>query len=901
MGLTARRTNKSAFVWAMLICAALSYNFSYSLFQDLARMLVHRGAVAVHEQRLPLAFYGLTYLPLLIGLAGTATWARRKGNELFAQPVRQFVTGLSCLLLAAAFQHPKAVFPVGTAMAAMFALQIGLFRNRLLIIPAVAAFLAAGFGLAEFARNVWEIQVPPDMKLLCLSTAAIALLYPGRRIDRLIESLPDERSSGDFSPVHLFCQRVSLAVTLILATCWFGLAVASATPAEVMVSQTLLLSLLAVHALVWNTPRLVEAALSFAGAGAIIHAVLLHVPPADIVADGTLALLVLWGCTHVPQRWFGKRISDLLRPACRNVSGVCLTLLLLFYYLPDLAHDTLTGQHLAAWGLLVMVVLWMFDAARRFASPLHAVVGCFGVVGLATAGVTEWLGVAASREWLLTTWGAAAFAGVAPAVLLGRCHDRREAARDDSPDGEERRSAVWALAAPVWIVVLGSLLGVAAISTVLFSMPARIAGMVAVAGLLWLGHGRRMAEVQQTGLIALNWQLLSLLVQINVPGVKALLPLSPDWLIPCSLPLALATAVSGQLVRLLNPREHHEYARELLKVHTVVLNMVMYGALLASLGHLEQGLTPQQILMSACTFAIVVVAAAWDACWLNQVERVWWSEAVAGMAVAYFLLFHVIHFGSGIAPFVVLGTGLGLWGIGHVAERRPAIAVLSGPFSLTGVTLPLAAALLATGRHLAGFSTSLLGMHSLALFAAAAFYFWRGIEDRRKPLVVLSAAILNGSLVLLWRDLHWTDPQLFMMPLGLSVLGLVELLHAEIPEPMHNPLRYAGALVILVSPTFHIVGGSWLHLATLLAAAVGVTLLSIGLRVRALMYTGVAFVVADLIAMVIRGSIDRPNLLWIAGIGVGTAVLILAALCENRREVMLQKLRVLTAELETWR
>src|SRR5260221_4724375 len=128
MGVIARRTNKSAFVWAMLICLALSYNFSYSLFQDLAALLIHRGAVAVHEQRLPIAFYGLTYLPLLIELAGIATWAERTGNAFFARPVRQFVAGLSCLWLAVAFQHPKAVFPVGTAMVAMFALQLGLFR-----------------------------------------------------------------------------------------------------------------------------------------------------------------------------------------------------------------------------------------------------------------------------------------------------------------------------------------------------------------------------------------------------------------------------------------------------------------------------------------------------------------------------------------------------------------------------------------------------------------------------------------------------------------------------------------------------------------------------------------------------------------------------------------------------
>jgi hypothetical protein len=450
-------------------------------------------------------------------------------------------------------------------------------------------------------------------------------------------------------------------------------------------------------------------------------------------------------------------------------------------------------------------------------------------------------------------------------------------------------------------MVLGSLLGVAAISTAVFSTPARIAGMTAVAGLLWLGRARKMPDVQQTGLIALNWQLLSLLVQVNSPGVKAVLPLDLAWLISCSLPLALAAAVSAPLSRFPNRRANTEIAQDLLQVHGLLLNLVTWGALAASLGHLPQGLTPLQVLMAAATFAIVVAENLWEACRSDRVERVWWGEAVAGLAAAYFLVFGVIQFGSGLAPLVILATGLALWGIGRGAALRPATSTLAGPFSLTGLTLPLAAVCLAVGRHAAGFSTTLVGMHSLALFAAAAFYFWRGIEEHRKRLVVLSAVIVNGAFVLLWRDLQWSDPQLFMMPLGLSILGLVELLRAEIPERMHNPLRYAGALVILVSPTFHIVGGSWLHLATLLAAAVGVTLLSIGLRVRALMYTGAAFVVADLIAMVIRGSIDRPNLLWIAGIGVGTAVLVLGALCENRREVMLQKLRVLTAELETWR
>ncbi len=41
-----------------------------------------------------------------------------------------------------------------------------------------------------------------------------------------------------------------------------------------------------------------------------------------------------------------------------------------------------------------------------------------------------------------------------------------------------------------------------------------------------------------------------------------------------------------------------------------------------------------------------------------------------------------------------------------------------------------------------------------------------------------------------------------------------------------------------------------------MVAAVGITLLAMGLRIQALMYTGTAFLAADLIAMVVRGGID---------------------------------------------
>ncbi|MGH9363300.1 MAG: hypothetical protein ACRD2T_15420, partial [Thermoanaerobaculia bacterium] len=250
--------------------------------------------------------------------------------------------------------------------------------------------------------------------------------------------------------------------------------------------------------------------------------------------------------------------------------------------------------------------------------------------------------------------------------------------------------------------------------------------------------------------------------------------------------------------------------------------------------------------------------------------------------------------------YAILGSGAALWALGRWAGLRPATAVLAGPFLKTAMVLPLAAVLLGVGRHLLGPPPPWLGARSLAILLAGGFYFWRGIESRSSPLLVLAASIANAALALLWRELEWSDPQLCMIPAGASVLILVEVLKREIPRRLHDPLRYLGALVILVSPVFHIVEGSWLHIVTLMIASVAVVLAAIGLRVRALMYAGTAFLAADLAAMVVRGGIEDHNVLWIAGLALGAGVIALAAWCERRREAVQSRLRALAAALETW-
>jgi hypothetical protein len=305
-------------------------------------------------------------------------------------------------------------------------------------------------------------------------------------------------------------------------------------------------------------------------------------------------------------------------------------------------------------------------------------------------------------------------------------------------------------------------------------------------------------------------------------------------------------------------------------------------------------------VLAAATFALVAITELLAACRENDESRVWWAEMILLSGAGYLFYFKQISFGHGRAMYVVLLLGVATYCTSLFARRNPRTAILSRPLELTGYWLPLLTVAIGVGRHVLGLPSYWLGANSLALLLAAGFYCYHAIERRWAGSWLLSATSLNIALMLLWSELNLSDPQFYLVPIGISVLGLVQLLKREIPAQFHNPLRYLGALLILVSPTWHIVGGSWLHMVTLLIAAVAIVLVAIGLRVRALLYTGAAFLLADLVTMIVRGSLAQPNLLWIVGLGVGASVVALGAFCENHRELLEQRLRLLSASLKQW-
>jgi len=754
MAVTARRTRKQAFVWAMLGALTVAYNFSPAFFRDAARHVVSWGASTVKEAALPYAFYGLTYLPLVAGLGLVGSRLQRRGDAFFAPVIAKYRLGLTAALLALGWLHPKALLPVGVALCAVCSLDALRSRGRVATILASLSLATAGLGAPTFGAEVLGWPYPLCFEIYTLGAAAAAILVSSHAVDRTSS------------------RWIAAFLSLGIAVEWlFAMHTSSGFRLEACLSAGLVTALLAACA----------------------------------------ALL--------PAAWLGGAAT-------------------LFW--------------IAAWS-----------------KALHPILGLDGaLLGCAIAGA----------------------AAIPVRALLERRARRLEARNLDGRGWRALTSPMaWVSTGVLALVSFGSLLS--------FSPIIRATGFVALGGLVLATLVESRPSLRSLAWIPANWQALWLLVRACAPGAQGILSTTAATIGPALLPLALGASVSLAVYQRSFAR-HDDALGATALVHRWALRGCAAAALALSLT--LPGLDLAQTGMAAGAFALLAASEVSSARRHQSVERAWAAEAAAGAGVVYLAWFDVIRFGHGVSSYVLLGSALAFLGCSSLAARRPEWAVLSGPFRRTALALPLGVVALAAWKHVSGAPVQWLGSNSLALLGAGAFYFWRGIEERRKAWIVLSGAVLNAALAILWRELDWSSPQLYLVPLGITVLGFVELLKEQIPRKLHDPLRYAGALTILVSPLFHILDGSWVHFFTLLVSSTLVVLLAIGLRARALLYTGTTFLTADLAGMVVRSSIDNRNILWITGLGLGALVVALAALCESRREAVMNRVRVLTAVLRSW-
>jgi hypothetical protein len=900
MGLVARRTGHRAFVWAMLILVTLAYNFSYVFFRETARTVLAQGAAAVRESRLPLAFYGLTYLPLLLGLTVAARFAASRGREVFAQPIRTFCITLPGLLLMLACTYTTAMFPVSAALLALSVAQVFIFRDRRLVYLAIAAWFVGSLGVIPFAQFFLEMAFPANAQLMVLVLASAALLMPGLILDRFVQTLPNswnekrklERMIYD-SPCEFFSVGSSFVLG-ILGLVWLS----EFNPTPTFWAATLLLiGLQFVHSLRRVELPLGPIVYGFATFyGVYFVEELPGVSPSAIASVSVLFLLMQWVATYFLANRPQLRVSHVYLPTLKVASLAGLSAgmyaLCLWPMLCEVLQLPAGLMFDSNWMIRLLLIVWTFDAARRYAQPFFTVLGTVAVFFAASSLLVLNLGNAA-YEWMPLAWSTIAFSGILAVKLWQDWRLNQLNAITANRFSDELKTFIRPLN-----LMLPALQMILAIATLpLMSWPLRLAAVVAVVSLIVIARFRRDQQLGYAGLLVFNWHGLVALAACLYPSAEYLPSLFQSEAFFVVLPLTFASSISLSVWQGLRLRVS-KTAAEVCDLQRIFLYLVIAAGLVVSL--LAPTLDLQNGFFAAATFTLLALSVTVEACQRKSESFVWAAEAIVMAAVGYLAYFDWLVFGHGWAMFVVLGLGVGAYVLSQIACRFPQTNILTRPLAQTGFWLPLLTVAIGVGRHFFYANPQWMGMNSLAILLVAAFYFYHAIERRENWLWMLSAGIVNLAMLMLWRELKLTDPQFYMIPIGVSLLGLVQLLRKEIPAKFHDPLRYCGALIILVSPTFHILGGSWIHMVTLLVASVLIVLVSIGLRIRALMYTGTAFLLADLVAMIVQGSLAHPNLLWLVGLGVGAAVVAFGAFCENHREQLEQRLRMISATLKQW-
>jgi hypothetical protein len=249
-------------------------------------------------------------------------------------------------------------------------------------------------------------------------------------------------------------------------------------------------------------------------------------------------------------------------------------------------------------------------------------------------------------------------------------------------------------------------------------------------------------------------------------------------------------------------------------------------------------------------------------------------------------------------PLVVMLLAFTGVGLGELFRRRGKL-VLAEPLERTGILLPI---LPVFGFWVLNSDVS----YSNLLFLVGLFYGALSVMRRSFRFGILAVFAGNGGLWKLLDDAEGYDfyqhPQLWLIPVALSVLVAGHVNRDRLTKDQMTMIRYATLMMIYVSSTSDIfINGvsesTWLTIILLILSVIGV-LAGLALRIRAFLFLGTAFLLLSLLAIIWTASVNL-NWAWlwyVAGIAFGALIISAFALFEKKRREMLE----LVERLKQW-
>lgn len=285
----------------------------------------------------------------------------------------------------------------------------------------------------------------------------------------------------------------------------------------------------------------------------------------------------------------------------------------------------------------------------------------------------------------------------------------------------------------------------------------------------------------------------------------------------------------------------------------------------------------------------------------GRMNYVYGAEALTVTAVIHAKLTIPWFFGGFFLtwwPLVVMLLAFTGVGLGELFRRRGKL-VLAEPLERTGILLPI---LPVIGIWFLDSQVS----DSNLLFLVGLFYGALSVMRRSFGFGILAVLAGNGGLWTLLNGIKGYDfyqhPQLWLIPVALSVLVASHVNRDRLTKDQMTMIRYATLMMIYVSSTSEIfINGvsesQWLTMILLVLSVIGV-LAGLALRIRAFLFLGTAFLLLSLLAIIWTASVNfNWGWLWyVAGIAFGALIVSAFALFEKKRREMLE----LVERLKQW-